>query len=155
MAQVETLEIAHNFQEDVVNQAAGRAPIDAKKLDQALASVAENQNLINENLKMLQRDDGQLQDAIVGPAQMQRSLLNLVKEFNLRGAYVVATYYAKNDAVDYNGSLWVCSKPHNSTSVFVESNWLRYGASGAEDVSVAAQQAQQAATAAAASSAHE
>ena len=151
MAQVETLEIEHSFQEDVVNQASGRAPIDAKKLDQTLASVAENQNLINENLKMLQRDDGQLKDAVVGPAQMQRSLLNLVKEFNLRGAYVVATYYAKNDAVDYNGSLWVCSKPHNSTSVFEESNWLRYGASGAEDVSVSAQQAQQAATAAAAS----
>ena len=151
MAQVETLEIEHNFQEDVVNQAAGRAPIDAKKLDQTLASVAENQNLINENLKMLQRDDGQLKDAVVGPAQMQRSVINLVKEFNLRGAYIPASYYAKNDAVDYNGSLWVCAKPHNSTSVFVESNWLRYGASGAEDVSVAAQQAQQAATAAAAS----
>ena len=92
MAQVKTLEIEHSFQEDVVNQASGRAPIDAKKLDQALASVAENQNLINENLKMLQRDDGQLQDAIVGPAQLQRSLLNLVYEFKLRGVYVAATY---------------------------------------------------------------
>ena len=150
MAQVEKLEIAHSFQEDVLNQSSGRAPIDAKKLDQALNSVAENQNMINENLKMLQRDDGQLHDAIVGPAQLQRSLLNLVKEFNLRGAYVDATYYAKNDAVDYDGSLWVCDRPHNSTSVFVESNWLRYGASGAEDVTVAAQQAQQAAMAAAA-----
>lgn len=151
MAQVDKLEIEHSFQEDVVNQAAGRAPIDAKKLDQTLASVAENQNLINENLKMLQRDDGQLKDAIVGPAQMQRALLNLVKEYNHRGAYIAATYYAKNDGVDYNGSLWICAKPHNSTSAFVETNWLRYGASGAEDVTVAAQQAQQAATAAAAS----
>ena len=152
MAQVETLEIAHNFQEDVVNQAAGRAPIDAKKLDQVLATIAENQNVINDNAKLIQRDDGQLKDGSVGVAQLQRSVMNVLKEINLRGAWVPTNiYYAKNDCVDFNGSLWICAKPHNSTTVFVESNWLRYGASGTDDVAIAAQQAQQAATSAATS----
>ena len=93
MAQVDKLVVDYNFQEDVVNQTAGRAPIKAQALDQVLETLAEIINALNSNMQLIQRDDGQLKDGSVGVAQLQRQIMNLLKEINLRGAWVPLNIY--------------------------------------------------------------
>ena len=145
MAQVEKLELEHSFQGDVINQAAGRAPVNPKALDQALIKTADNINLLNENLQLIQRDDGAIRDGVVGLEQIKTEVINVLQGFNLRGSFLESQYYDTNDCVDWNGSKWVCKTPHNSTDVFIESNWLRFGYIGSEDASYSAYLAQQSA----------
>lgn len=139
MAQVDKLDFGSEFQDDMVNEAPGRSTVKPSSLDQSLGKVSETVNAVIDNLQLIQRDDGKLMDGSVGLAQLQKSIINLLKDIRLKGEFKPGSFYTINDCVDFGGNYWVCIEAHQA-DIFDENKWNRYGTAIPEDISTVIQE---------------
>lgn len=142
------------FSDDANRNTPGRSGVNATSLDNELLRVSESINLIINNQKLMQRDDGGLKDAVVEVHTLSREVLMLLGSYRQRGAWSGQTAYTSGDVVTHDGLMYVCKNSHVSESTFIESpNWLQFGFAGSADAAQAAAQATSAATKAANSAA--
>lgn len=103
-----------NYQEQYSNQPLPAAPLDAN-LDLLGTSI----NQVINRAAIIQRDDGQLKNQIVGIDALSNTVRALLgTALNPRGDWVTATVYAKLDMVNFNGVTYICAINHTS-NVFV------------------------------------
>ena len=142
------------FSDDANRNTPGRSGVNATSLDNELLRVSESINLIINNQKLMQRDDGRLKDTVVEVHTLSREVLMLLGNYRQRGAWSGQTSYTSGDVVTHDGLMYVCKNSHVSESTFIESpNWLQFGFAGSADAAQAAAQATSAATKAANSAA--
>ncbi len=141
-----------SFSDDATSNVSGRSGVNATSLDNELLHVSESINLIINNQKLLQRDDGRLKDTSVEVHTLSRDVLMLLGNYRLRGGWHASTEYSTGDVAINDGLMYVCKNSHVSESTFIESpNWLQFGFAGSADAAQAAAQAINAANNAAAS----
>lgn len=132
-----------DFSQQEALNASGRSTVNTAALDAEFQAIAQTLDGTLDNLALIQRDDGKLEDQVVELHTLSRHVLNLIGGFTVRGAWAAATAYAVNDVVDNASSLYLCIVAHTSPGAFVASpNWLKFGYSSAEDGAVWAAQAQ-------------
>src|SRR5260370_20044931 len=66
------------------------------------------------NLKLLQRDDGALNNQSVSPDTITSSLAILIAGWNIRGLWVTATTYSLKDYTTNTGNGYVCISAHTA-----------------------------------------
>lgn len=105
-----------DFSDDELNNAGGRTMVRADRLDAELDDVSLSINAINENLQLIQRDDGKLRDEVVEPYSLSAATQAyvLATKWNARGLWASGQVYAVNDMVDYLGSAYICAVAHTS-----------------------------------------
>jgi hypothetical protein len=116
MAQPDAYNPVVNFAEEETNAVVGRSTVRTAALDAELSALATSINAIIGNLGLIQRDDGQLRNAIVTPESLSSGTLELIAAgaWTPRGTWLTATAYAIYDFVEDNGSSYVCLVAHTS-----------------------------------------
>lgn len=128
-----------SFSDDATSNVSGRSGVNATSLDNELLRVSESINLIINNQKLMQRDDGRLKDAVVEVHTLSREVLMLLGNYRQRGVWFGQTAYTSGDVVTHDGLMYVCKNSHVSESTFIESpNWLQFGFAGSADAAQAA-----------------
>lgn len=92
------------------------SPLPGASVDTELTHIQTSINAINDNLALLQRDDGELANAIVGIEQLDASVTALfaVGVGTGRGAWVTATSYAIGDIVSQSTAAYMAMVAHTS-----------------------------------------
>lgn len=107
-----------SFAEDERSNAGGRSTVRTDRVDAELDAISESINAINDNLELIQRDDGKLRDLIVEPYTLSAATRAYIQasRFNPRGLWAAATAYAVGDLIEYLDDAYVCAVVHTSTS---------------------------------------
>ena len=135
------------FANEETNQAAGRSTVKTVKLDTEFANISSSINAINSNLKLIQRDDGNLKDLIVEPYALSEQTRALISAGGKpKGNWQNATLYSIGDSVQYESVAYMCHITHTSTGVFDYSVWMAISSNGvatsaAQQAAISAQQA--------------
>lgn len=139
-----------DFSQDEANNVSGRAGVRTANIDTEFGNIELTVSQINANLKILQRDDGLLHDAIVGVSSLDQYVLNLLGGFIVRGVWVTATVYNANDIVSDGAFQYLCIVTHTSGATLAANaaNWQAFGFSGAGDAAISAAAAAASATSA-------
>lgn len=105
-----------DFNDDELNNRGGRSTVATDALDTEFAAVALSVNAIEDNLELIQRDDGQLRDQSVHTYTLDATVLKLVTMLGgtVRGAWVTATLYALKDIVTQGGNTYIAAVAHTS-----------------------------------------
>lgn len=104
-----------NFAQEESANVGGRTTVRADRVDAELANIAQTLTETLANLSLLQRDDGQLRDALVELWNLSASCrAALATSWNARGLWATATAYVLGDMVDMGGSSYVCAIAHTS-----------------------------------------
>lgn len=137
----------NSFADDESNQAAGRSTVKTDELDAQFADISATANALNNNLKLLQRDDGKLRDLLVEPYALSEQTRAMMAALGRtpRGEWATFTDYAVGDLVQRNAVAYMCQTAHNSGPTFNVGFWLAISGDGS-----AAYSAEQAIAAAAA-----
>ena len=94
-------------------------PLPGNQIDAELNTVKLTLDDLNANIAKIQRDDGKLGNAAVHKDAFDQGALAIINsDFTPRGDWVTAREYAVNDAVDFNGSTYVATVAHTSSSAF-------------------------------------
>lgn len=95
-------------------------PINPANLDTEFNAVMLSLDEAITNLGLIQRDDGGLQNEVVTPDSLNQATINMIGEWNPRGAWVTATNYAVRDMVTPSGgtATYVCAVAHTSGATF-------------------------------------
>lgn len=119
MAQAPTYERSTGFAEDELANAGGRTTVRADRVDAELDDISASINALQANQELIQRDDGELRDAIVKPHTISTAVATMFggSDFLPRGAWVTLIAYAVNDLVEESDVLYVCLTAHTA-SVF-------------------------------------
>jgi lysophospholipase L1-like esterase len=118
----------------------GRSTVRTAALDAELDAAQVNLRGLNENLALIQRDDGDLRDGVVKLHTLggdTRSLL-AAGAGTPRGAWATATTYALRDLVSQGGETYICAQPHTSgvfASDLAANRWLLLSLSSAPTAS--------------------
>lgn len=90
-------------------------PLPGDKLDIELAEISAVIASINDNLALIQRDDGELANQSVGIDQVDASLAAaMAVAGNPRGPWVTATVYAVADVVSNSSVAYICVTAHTA-----------------------------------------
>lgn len=147
-----------SFADDESLQAAGRSTVRTAALDQEFADIEATTDALIANQRLIQRDDGKLQDLLVEPyalSEQTRALL-VAGGASPRGAWATNTNYAIKDLVQNAGIAYMCLTAHNSGPTFNAGFWLPIsgdGSAAASAIAAAASQAEASASASVAVSA--
>lgn len=90
-------------------------PLPGNEVDSELTSASISINKIIDNLKRIQRDDGELANASVGPDQIQPGLAMGINAFL---PWAPGTYFAKGNGVFYNNAIYYANSSGYSTASF-------------------------------------
>ena len=95
-------------------------PLPGSEVDGELNAVKLTLDDLNENIGLIQRDDGKLANQAVHKDAFDAGALALVNadSFNPRGDWVTARDYAVNDLVDFNGATYLATEVHTSSAAF-------------------------------------
>lgn len=93
-------------------------PYDASQHDQEFNAVKLNLEGLNENIALVQRDDGRLRNGSVHPDTLSTATRLMISDWNPRGAWAAATLYAIKDVVEVSGVGYVALVAHLSTVSF-------------------------------------
>lgn len=126
MSQPTVYDRLYNFQTYQASNPA--APYVGSQHDAEFNAVATSVNEIIANLALIQRDDGGLFNGVVTPDSLDTATVNMIGDWNPRGAWVAATNYAVRDMVTpAGGSLtYVCNTAHTSGATFAAGLALGY-----------------------------
>lgn len=104
------------------------APYNAAQHDAEFNAVALTLSETLANLGLIQRDDGGLFNGVVTPDSLNTATINMIGDWNPRGAWVTATNYAKLDMVTPTGAslTYVCNTAHTSGATFAAGLVLGY-----------------------------
>lgn len=91
-------------------------PLPGANVDTELTNAATSINKINDNLALIQRDDGELANLSVGLEQLDASVsaLMAVAGSTPRGAWLTGTVYAAKDVVSQGGVAYLCVTAHTA-----------------------------------------
>lgn len=85
------------------------------KLDTELAAIDVSLTQTQDNLELVQRDDGALRNSIVTPDSLSSGTKALIAgTWTPRGLWVTATAYVVGDVVESSGVSYVCATAHTS-----------------------------------------
>jgi hypothetical protein len=97
------------------------APYNATLVDAEFNAVMLTLDETLANLAIIQRDDGNLRNAIVGPDALDTATLNLIGDWNPRGPWLPSLAYAVRDMVTVSGTTsYVCATAHTSSAFATE-----------------------------------
>jgi hypothetical protein len=142
-----------SFADDEQNQAAGRSTVRTEPLDTQLANIAASINALNDNLKLLQRDDDKLRDLLVEPYALSEQTRALMAAGGRppRGPWAPDTLYDLGDLVQRNAVAYMALADHNSGPTFNLGFWMAISGDGSAqawaEVALDAQTAAEAAAA--------
>jgi hypothetical protein len=89
--------------------------------------IQETLDAVLDNLALLQRDDGELKNAIVKPDSLSTATKALIAgDWNPRGAWVTNTEYEVGDMVVSSGATYVCAVRHVSDNFGIDLAALRW-----------------------------
>lgn len=128
-----------DFSQAEANNEAGRSTVSTSALDTELANIASSINAMNNNLKLMQRDDGQFKDFSVGTYALSNQLRALIAVGGSipRGEWAAATEYAVSDLVEYTGVAYICHTAHTSSGSFDTTKFIDISGDGSAAVSAA------------------
>jgi len=108
------------FAEEERLNAGGRSTVNNASLDAEFDAVSQSINALQENLELIQRDDGKLRDAVVEPHTLSAATIAFLGggDFNPRGDWVTGTSYARLDMVNYSGINYVALSAHTAGAFF-------------------------------------
>lgn len=106
-----------SFAQDELANVGGRSTVRTDRLDAELANASTSINALQENLELIQRDDGLLRDGIVEPYTLSSTTRTFIQgsRFNPRGLWATGQAYAVGDLIDLSGAAYVCAIAHTST----------------------------------------
>lgn len=120
-----------DFSEDESANVGGRSTIRTDRLDAELANIEQTLDETLENLELIQRDDGELRDAIVELYHLTPSCrASLGTDINPRGLWATTTVYAVGDLVDATGVAYLCATAHTSgvfATDYAAGKWQVFG----------------------------
>lgn len=116
MAQPTPYNPTNDFSQDEVNSVAGRSTVKTAGLDSELAAISTTIGQILANLKILQRDDTKLANALVHANAFDAGALALMasKSWDVKGAWATSTAYVVGDLVENGGYSYICAVAHTS-----------------------------------------
>lgn len=128
-----------DFSQDEANAVAGRSQVRTGALDDEFAAIATSINRLNDNQKLMQRDDGQFKDFSVGVYALNSQLRALLStnDGEPRGDWTAYTEYSVRDVVDYGGIAYLCHTEHTSTDTFDNTKFMDISGDGSAAVSAA------------------
>lgn len=116
------------------------APYNAAQHDAEFDAIETTLDGVLTNLALIQRDDGQLRNAIVEPDALSNATLNLIGDWNPVGPWLPDQEYAVRDMVTINGTVsYVCATAHTSTAFATElalGYWQRVNGSSSDATTV-------------------
>ena len=120
MAQPRTYNRQYNFTD--FQTASPNTPLPAVQVDAELNTAKLTLDDLNNNIGLIQRDDGKLRNNSVHTEAFDATSLALMNagEINPRGSWSASTSYAVNDLVNYNASTYLCLISHTSTPNFLD-----------------------------------
>lgn len=106
-----------SFAQDELANVGGRSTVRTDRLDAELANASTSINALQENLELIQRDDGRLRDGIVDPTSLSSTTRAYIQgsRFNPRGLWASGVAYAVGDLIEFSGDAYVCAIAHTST----------------------------------------
>ena len=92
------------------------APFSGALLDAELVDIELNLQGLNANIALIQRDDGELANEVVGVAALGTDVLALIasETFSVEGTWATATLYAVGDIVEKDAAAYLCLVAHTS-----------------------------------------
>ena len=136
-----------SFATDETNSVAGRSTVKTVSLDTELADISSSIIALNNNLKLIQRDDGKIQDGEIEPyALSTQTRALLAAKGTARGNWAQNTNYIAGESLQYSSTAYIVLSDHNSGTVFVPALYMAIS----DDGSAAAAAGAAAASAAAA-----
>lgn len=107
------------FATEETNAAAGRSTLRTVAVDNELANIESSVNAINDNIKLLQRDDGKIKDKLIEPFMLSDAVaLSFRTGGNPRGDWQTLTAYSPGDIVTHLGLTYMCQTAHTSGASF-------------------------------------
>jgi hypothetical protein len=109
---------ATNFAQDESGNVGGRSTVRTDRVDAELANIETTLGETLDNLALIQRDDGQLTDALVEYWNLSSACKAavLATKWTARGLWATATAYVVNDMVDVPAR--ATSAPSRTRAVF-------------------------------------
>lgn len=90
-------------------------PLPGNQVDAELNAVKTNLEGLNNNISVIQRDDGALRNQSVHPESISNATLSMLNsDLVQRGDWVTATAYAVNDLVTESSNVYLCLVAHTS-----------------------------------------
>ena len=131
-----------DFSQQEANNASGRSSVNTAALDAEFANLESTLGGLVNNIALIQRDDGGLNDELVSVGALDRNVLNLIGGFVVRGDWASSQSYALNDIVSQSGYLYLCVTDHTSSGSFVtdSAKWVQFGFKPSDGVAAAAAQ---------------
>lgn len=116
MAQPPSFSASVLFQQEESNQVSGRSMVRTAALDATIAAIAETLAALRGNIAVIQRDDGEIRDAMVKLHTLSAEVLALIASsaFLVRGPWATATVYAKGDIASSANVIYMAMTAHTS-----------------------------------------
>ncbi len=127
MAQANKYVPQTQFAADVRANKPGREAVSAGGLDAEFRHIRFSINALCENLALIQRDDGKLQDAAVDVHTLHRDVLMLLGKYELFGTWVPNRPYLQGYVVDFEGRLYVCTESHDANDAMDLAKFKAFG----------------------------
>lgn len=119
-----------SFANDETNTVSGRSTVKTVSLDTELANVSSSINYLNDNLKLIQRDDGNIRDNLIKPFSLSSETRALLAAGGKpKGPWATATAYAVGDMVTSGSIAYICYTAHTSSGA-IDTNKFMAVASG-------------------------
>lgn len=116
MSQPPSFQITVVFAQEEQNQVSGRSSIRTAALDTLMSAIKSTLDATLGNLRLIQRDDGELLDGIVKTHALSADVLALIANgaFVVRGDWLTTTAYAKGDIAVESAVIYLCIVAHTS-----------------------------------------
>jgi hypothetical protein len=117
MAQAPNYTPSEDFSQDELNNAGGRSTVNTAALDAEFSAISSSYNALNSNVKLNQRDDGEIRDGRVKLFTLSTDIQKLLGGMfsgTVRGAWLTATAYALKDVVTQSSNTYICAVAHTS-----------------------------------------
>lgn len=122
--------VSTDFSADESSSVAGRSTVRTENLDYEFDAISESINALNNNLKLVQRSDGEVMDQVITPHALNADTVALFSSLSPRGAWATATLYAASDIVVNGGVCFICAVGHTSGTFLTDyaaGVWLAIG----------------------------
>jgi hypothetical protein len=127
-------------------QTAGRSTLRTPAVDNELANISTAINALNNNIKLLQRDDGKVRDMIIEPYSLSEQVRAILATNGCepRGIWTASTVYNFKDIVQNLGFAYICYVPHTSSAAFDSTKFIAISGDGSAATSAGAAAASEA-----------
>jgi hypothetical protein len=120
-----------NFAQDESANVGGRSTVRTDRVDAELENIELSLTETQENLELIQRDDGRLRDGLVELFNLSAvARAALQADVEPRGLWATATVYAESDLVDEAGVAYLCAEDHVSGTFatdYAAGKWQVFG----------------------------